>query len=464
MQTENYISLSQLQTLIKERLQSEFNGQYWIVAEVSEISVRGGAGHCYMTLVDKTENSQMAKARISANIWSSKYVLIESFFRSQTGRNIEVGMKLLFKASVNYHELYGISLNVTDIDPTYTLGDIERQRQLVIASLKEDGLLELNKEIQMPNVLQRIAVVSSLTAAGYRDFERELQTNEWGFKYDITLFNSLMQGTGAQESIIKSLRQISCNHKSFDAVIIIRGGGAQSDLACFDQYELCCEIATMPLGVITGIGHDKDTSIADMTAHTSLKTPTAVAGYIIDLSKAYDTKLDTLKEYLNSYCSNYFETEKRNIDLSAQSLKTKTSEYVFHSEKTTEIKLINLKNLSVRLIEKLTDLAILKHEKVTTLTKHALSNRSLTLNQKEDRLKRGSIEYINTQKQLIEKSSLTIDGYNPERILKNGYAIARLGAKIIRTKNDVKIGDNVTINICDAVIDTKITNIKSITN
>lgn len=454
-----HITLSELQSHIKESLKRDVGGYYWVVAEVSEISIKGGAGHCYLTLVEKVDGMPMAKARVNANIWAGKYAILKHYFVSQAGRDIEVGMKLLLRATVNYHELYGISLNIIDIDPTYTLGEIELQRQRVIKELKDNGLLDLNKSVVMPDVLQNIAVISSLTAAGFQDFEKELRGNEFGFKYALTLFNTTMQGAGAENSIIQSLRNISCQYDKFDAIVIIRGGGAQSDLACFNQFDLCCEIASMPLGVITGIGHDKDVSVADMTASVSLKTPTAVARYLIDKSRILDDRISNLMEYFKSFSVDFLDKECRRVEQSAQKLKITTSEAVHVAEKNIEMTRSTIKYTSTRLIEHYLNQNITKKEKLNNLSEKHLISSKIELEQKLEILKVGVYKYINQQKQTFERSKLMIQGYDPQRILKNGYAIAKLNNKIIRSKKDVHIGDTINLNLFDGEIKSKITDI-----
>ncbi|MFI3263391.1 MAG: exodeoxyribonuclease VII large subunit [Rikenellaceae bacterium] len=460
-QEQSYMSLSQLQALIKRSLQNEFKGYYWVVAEVSEVSVNAYSHHCYLTLVEKNETTQLAKARVNANIWANTFMLLEPYFKAETGRTLEVGMKLLLKVSVNYHEIYGISFNVSDIDPTYTLGDIERQRKMIIEALKADGLLELNKSRELPRIVQKLAVVSSSTAAGFRDFEKELRANEYGFKYEITLFNSIMQGQGAEQSIVKSLHNIAANAEKYDVAIVIRGGGATTDLACFDQYELCCEIATMPIVVITGIGHDKDVSIADMTAHTALKTPTAVARYIVDYTREFDKLLDENLEFLENYALDYFNTEKERIEKNAQFLKIQTSEYVLKADKVSALALQKLNHLSKRLIEKTLYENELKQEGLKIIATRIISDVERKIDDKKSTLKTESLNYVLQQQQLNERLSLIVEGYNPQRILKNGYSIARFNNKVLSSGKNLSVGDELTITLSDVEVSTKVVDIEA---
>lgn len=247
-----------------------------MTAEISELKVNY-SGHCYLELVEKGGANHVPKAKISAVIWRSTYGMIASYFGAATGgQTLCAGLKVLVKALVSYHELYGLSLQITDIDPSYTLGDMElpsagrRSEQL-----QRDGVFDMNRELPMPAVVQRLAVVSSRNAAGYQDFMKELSSGP--YRFEVTLFDAFMQGAESEESIVRALETVADALDDFDAVVLIRGGGSQSDLGSFDSYRLCCHLAQFPLPVIAGIGHDKDRSVADLVAAVSLKTPTAVA-------------------------------------------------------------------------------------------------------------------------------------------------------------------------------------------
>ena len=279
MQTHSHITLSQLQRLVKETLHERFALPVWVSAEISEIKVNY-SGHCYLELVEKGGDNGVPLAQSRAVIWRTAYPRIAGYFEAETGQRLAAGIKILAKVAVNYHELYGFSLQITDIDPTYTLGDMERQRQITIAQLQQEGVWDMNREAPMPVVVQRVAVVSSANAAGYQDFRKELAKSP--YRFDVTLFDAFMQGAAAEESIVAALCAVAERMDEFDAVVLIRGGGSASDLNCFNAYRLCAHVAQFPLPILTGIGHDKDTSVADMVAHTALKTPTAVAGWLVE--------------------------------------------------------------------------------------------------------------------------------------------------------------------------------------
>ena len=295
MPASTHISLSELQALIKRGIDNAHPLPYWVTAEISELKVNY-SGHCYIELVEKGGANHVPKAKASAVIWRSGYPMIASYFQGATGQVLAAGLKVLVKVVVSYHELYGLSLQITDIDPTYTLGDMERQRQETIRRLRQDGVFDMNRELPLPAAIQRIAVISSRNAAGYQDFMKEISSSPYGF--EITLFDAFMQGAEAEESIVRALGEAADRADGFDALVLIRGGGSQSDLGCFNSYRLCCYLAQFPLPVIAGIGHDKDQSVADLVAAVSLKTPTAVAVYLKNGMAEFEAGLDDMRKEL----------------------------------------------------------------------------------------------------------------------------------------------------------------------
>lgn len=292
MAVDSYMTLSQLQGRIREVLCQGFAAPLWITAEIGELKVNARSGHCYLQLVEKGGRNGVPQAQAQAVIWASQYGMLASYFRGATGEELAVGMKVLFRASVSYHELYGLSLRIVDIDPLYTLGDLARQRQQTIAQLREDGVFDLNRELGIPQVPQRIAVISSPQAAGYQDFMNELGASP--YRFDAVLFDAVMQGHGAEASIIGALEAVADRMEEFDAVVMIRGGGSQSDLSFLNSYLLSFHVAQFPLPVIAGLGHDKDQSVVDMVAALSLKTPTAVAAFLADRVAGFDARLEEL--------------------------------------------------------------------------------------------------------------------------------------------------------------------------
>lgn len=313
MAPASYLTLSQLQARIRDVLCREFTAPLWITAEISELKVNCRSGHCYIQLVEKGGRNGVPQAQASAVIWAGQYGMLSSYFRGATGEELAAGMKVLLGVNVAYHELYGLSLRIVDIDPMYTIGDLEQQRLRTIAQLKEEGVYDLNRELGIPQVPQRIAVVSSPQAAGYRDFIKELGASP--YKFDIALFGAVMQGHGAEESIIEALGAVAERVDDFDAVIIIRGGGSQSDLSFLNSYLLSFHIAQFPLPVIAGLGHDKDQSVIDMVAALSLKTPTAVATFLIDRIAGFDVRLAMLGEEIGNFARRILERESKDVNI-----------------------------------------------------------------------------------------------------------------------------------------------------
>ena len=291
------IGLYELQHRIQVSLAEDFAGKVWVRAEVSECK-ENPAGHCYLTLVDKTEKEGVMRARCSAIIWASSWRLVGPYFERQTGQPLAVGMKILVCCQVQYSELYGLSLIITDIDPSFTLGEVEAARRQTLLRLESEGMLDLNGQLPLAALPRRFAVITSATAAGWRDFRHHLLDNEYGFRFSTVLFQATMQGSEAPASIIEAMDAVASRETEFDALLILRGGGGASDLVCFDDYELAVNVAQFPLPVLTGIGHDHDHHIIDEVAHTAVKTPTALADYLIERFASADYELTSLAQRL----------------------------------------------------------------------------------------------------------------------------------------------------------------------
>jgi exodeoxyribonuclease VII large subunit len=274
------LSLYQLNALVKQGLKACLPDAYWVQAELSEVHANYN-GHCYVEFVQKDPRSNNLIAKARGTIWSNVYHLLKPYFEEATGQTFTAGIKVLVKVTVDFHELYGFSLSVQDIDPTYTLGDMARRRQEILRQLETEGVLTMNKELPLPACLQRIAVISSATAAGYGDFCNQLQHNPYGLVFYTRLFPAVMQGDRTEAAVIAALDAIAAQQDRWDAVVIIRGGGATSDLSCFDTYALAANCAQYPLPIITGIGHERDDTVIDSVAHTRVKTPTAAAEFLI---------------------------------------------------------------------------------------------------------------------------------------------------------------------------------------
>ena len=273
-------ALSQLNKMVRDAIDMQLPDEYWVEAELSEC--REHNGHCYLELIEKDEHTNTPVARASAKCWRQTWLMVKPYFERTTGEPLRTGMKVLLKVYAQFHEAFGFSWIVTDIDPNYTLGDMARKRLEIIRQLKEEGVFDLQRELRIPLFAKRIAVISAEHAAGYGDFCRQLEDNEYGFRFEVTLFPAIMQGEQVEQSIIAALERIYALTTSFDVVVIIRGGGATADLSGFDTLALAENVAQFPLPVITGIGHERDESILDMVAHTRVKTPTAAAALLID--------------------------------------------------------------------------------------------------------------------------------------------------------------------------------------
>ena len=294
--SDKRLTLFELNHLVRDVLECEMPDEYWVEAELSEC--HESKGHCYMELIQKDERNATPIAKANAKCWASKWMLIRPYFERTTGERLRAGMKVLLKVYPQFHEAFGFSWIVTDIDPTYTLGDMARKRQEIIRQLKEEGVFDLQRELELPLFCQHIAVISSESAAGYGDFCHQLSDNPYGFQFQTQLFPAIMQGEGVSQSIISALENIynaqwsTVNGQCFDCVVIIRGGGATSDMSGFDTLSLAENVANFPLPIITGIGHDRDESILDMVSHTRVKTPTAAAAFLVDHLKGV---LDTIE-------------------------------------------------------------------------------------------------------------------------------------------------------------------------
>lgn len=400
---EEAISLQQLNQLVASVINQTFTDAVWITAELSDVRVASN-GHCYMQLVEKDPKRGTMLAFANAHIWSNRWWLIRDTFQQQTGQAFTSGIKVLLQVQVTMHEAYGYSLNVLDVDPTYTLGEMARRRQQIIAQLQEDGVIDMNRELPFPTLPQRIAIISASEAAGYGDFCHQLHDNEWGLCFYTHLFPATMQGDKTESSVIAALEKISMYEDVFDVVVIIRGGGASADLASFDSYDLAFYIANFPLPVITGIGHDRDQTVLDRVAHTSVKTPTAAAALLIDALSQQLSNLQDLQEAIVDNTHGRIEREQLHLN-----------------------RLINIvRGTHISLGQQLNKLQ-LTGERIKMLT----SQRIQSDNQKLTYLER------------------TIQMAQPDNILKRGFSITRLNGHAIRSAAEVPAGAKLEIQTAD---------------
>ncbi len=284
----NYIDLYTLQKILKAGIEASFPVPVWVKAEISSLNVKQN-GHCYLELSQNDGSEVMAKSK--AVIWRTRYPMISQYFLSATGTPLEPGMEVLVRVRLSYHEVWGITLTIDDINPEFTVGEKEMQKKKTLERLEREGLMNLQKQLRMTPLPYRFAVVSAADAAGYGDFCRHLLHNEYGFAYRVDLFEATMQGQTAPASICGALGRVRDAGIRYDAVLVLRGGGSELDLACFDDYELAAAIARFPVPVFTAIGHDRDHHVADMVAHTSVKTPTALADFFISCTADEDSRI-----------------------------------------------------------------------------------------------------------------------------------------------------------------------------
>lgn len=322
-------TLSELCSCIDEALSMELNDTYWVRAEIASLTERG---HCYMELVEKAKNNAIA-AKLRATCWQHVYHLLSAYFANETGQTLAVGMQVLLQVEVSFHAVYGLSLNVVGIDPTFTLGDLARQRQLTIQRLQEDGVMDLQRSLPLPLLPRRVAVISAADAAGYGDFCHQLQSNSGGFRFHTQLFSAVMQGEQSPASIITALQQIADTADLYDLVVIVRGGGATTDLRNFDDYSLAFHCANFPLPIIAGIGHTRDVSVVDMVVHTSVKTPTAAAEWLIAAMQAQADRLGELHLRLQRVAQMAVRKQHSKLDALWQSLRFATQRRL-HRQRT----------------------------------------------------------------------------------------------------------------------------------
>lgn len=327
--TMKQYSLIELCQGIEQVLQAELEENYWVRAEIASLTERG---HCYMELVEKAKNNSIA-AKVRATCWQQVYHLLSAYFANETGQTLSVGMQVLLQVEVSFHAVYGLSLNIVGIDPTFTLGDLARQRQLTIQRLQEDGVMDLQRAMKMPLLPRRVAVISAADAAGYGDFCHQLQSNSGGFSFRTQLFPALMQGEQSPASIIAALEQVAAEMDAYDVVVIVRGGGATTDLRNFDDYSLAFHCANFPLPIIAGIGHTRDISVVDMVVHTSVKTPTAAAEWLIAAMQEQADRLGELQWRLQRVAQNAIRRHQNILDNLWQSLRFATQRRL-HRQRT----------------------------------------------------------------------------------------------------------------------------------
>ncbi len=398
----------------------------WVAAEISELKVNY-SGHCYIELVEKADepaatsprggraSSSVPRAQARAVIWRSQHAMLSAYFEAETGSKLAAGMKILAKVLVSYHELYGLTLQIVDLDASYTLGEVQRQRQMTIKRLQADGVWDMNRETAMPMLVQRIAVVSSASAAGYRDFMNELRSGGYAFRTE--LFDAVVQGAAAEESVTAALSAIAERAEEFDAVAMIRGGGSATDLSCFDSYLICSYVAQFPLPVITGIGHDKDTSVADMVAHKALKTPTAVAAWLTDRMARIEAWLDESARRLHDTAVTTTRNERLRLERLASDTAREGGMYVERCRSA---------------------LGLLREQTAAA-----------------------ALRIVEIGRARLEAVDGLVEGRSPQRIMRMGFAVVRSGGRALLSTEGLRAGERIEVELCDGALDADITSIKA---
>ena len=405
------ITLSELTNQIQETIRMGFESPIWIRAEINELRDNAG-GHCYLELIEKDGNSDALLAKTKATIWSNTYRMLKPYFESSTGQSLRSGLNVLVAVTVEFHGVYGFSLNIRDIDPTFTIGEMAARRLKIIRQLEADGIVDMNKQLELPTLIQRIAIISSATAAGYGDFCDQLNNDSSHFAFYSKLFPAIMQGDQAENSIISALEKIYENIDLFDVVVIIRGGGATTDLACFDSYQIALNCAQFPLPIIAGIGHQRDISILDMVAHTSLKTPTAVAEFLI---------------------SNLQEAENQLFDI--------FSDIRYQVKNSIENQYHFVNQVNIRIKQTIRNWVV---QRAHLLQRHKSRLQSTVQMQ---------LLKQNNKLLILEKN---IETHSPAFLLKHGYTISTINGKRITSIHQVKADDKIRTLLADGEFESKV--------
>lgn len=420
-------SLLELNNRVRGAISEAFPGTCWVRAEMSDVRTNAASGHCYLEFIEKNLVTGQLVARARGSIWAKTFRMLKPYFEMETGQLFASGLKVLVKVSIEFHELYGYSLTVTDIDPAYTMGDMLRRRMEIIRQLKEEGVFTLNKELPFPVLPKRIAVVTSPTAAGYEDFLNQLAHNKSGYPFYTKLFPALMQGERTEESVIAALDRIYQHLDHFDVVVIIRGGGATSDLNSFDSYLLAANCAQFPLPVITGIGHERDDTILDMVAHTRMKTPTAVAEFLIGRMDAAAMELEELQEEVSELATGILLKQRNFLQLLGTRLPA----------------------IATNRIERNRSLLQLLGNKLPVSASAMLSRRRSTLDTLQMQLQNRTVSRITEGTRFIQLTEQFIKMASPDYVLKRGYSLALKDGKIIKHATDLASGDELVTRFAD---------------
>lgn len=457
------ITLFQLNQRIKGVIDDALLSSIWVKAEIGELRVNRN-GHCYLDLIEKDDQTDQLKARSRALIWARNFQMLKAYFESTTGQALTTGLKILVKVSVQFQEVFGLSLVVSDIDPSYTMGDLARKRREVLLRLEEEGVLEMNKELELPAVIQKIAIISSPTAAGYGDFINQLETNPRGVKFYHHLFPAVMQGERAEASIAGAFDKVFEYSGFFDAVILIRGGGASIDLLCFDSYWVAYHIAQFPLPVITGIGHERDESVADLVANTALKTPTAVAAFLIEKAGNFLQMVDEKSIWIADLARERIQKEKQRtenlasayvpmVQMDLQKRRTRLERQVGRLPVSVSRRLGDASNKLNRMADKSQSLS-------GQITKERRGNLDGYL-QKISSLPFKRFVGENRKLKYLEQAAMLND---PVKLLKRGYSLTYLNGRLVKDVSMVSKGDHITTRISNGEITGLVEKVKKNSN
>ena len=423
------LSLVELNNLIKLALRECFPDSYWVRAELSEVRT-SGPGHCYVEFVEKESRSGHIIAKMRGNIWANTFRMIRPYFEEETGQPFTSGIKVMVKVNVDFHEVYGPSLTVLDIDPSYTVGDMMRQRLEIIKRLKEEGVFENNKALELPDLTQRIAVISSATAAGYGDFTNQLLHNGNGFVFYPKLFPALMQGNQSEASILSALSRIEKHQEHFDAVVIIRGGGAVSELNCFDNLAIARRCALFPLPVITGIGHERDESVLDMVAHTRMKTPTAVAEFLLSRMEEQQDDLLSAQDFILNKAGQRILNETYRLQNLSYYLSSSTQKHL----QNEHLKLNRMES------------------QLPLFTQNLLVHQQKLLPEMERQIAQAVNRRLENEQKKLHLAEQIVRLSSPETILKKGYSITLKEGKAVRSAEELAVGDTLMTLLADGEI------------
>ncbi len=420
MDNDRRLTLFELNNLVRRSLETLMPDDYWVEAELSELRT-SPQGHCYMELVQKDAEGNTPVARAQAKCWRQTWYVVDRRFRQATGQVLRAGMKVLLRVRANFHEAFGFSWIVGDIDPYFTLGDMMRRRQEILARLKAEGVIDLNKELPLPLFAQDIAVISSATAAGYGDFCRQLADNEYGFRFNTQLFAASMQGEQVETSVIAALDRIYAEADRYDCVVIIRGGGATSDLSGFDTLALAENVANFPLPVITGIGHDRDESVVDFVAHTRVKTPTAAAAFLIANLKSIADRLTDAERRIGRTATARKDVEKERLNRLQDRIPTLFAAIKGRQE-------ARLVSLAGRMATAATRRMETERRKTETIAA---------------RLTPQPLRILTAERHRIELLAQRANALDPKWLLKRGYSITTVQGKVVRNAKTLKPGDKI---------------------